>query len=142
MERLKQKRYRFAPAKRTYIPKRNSSKKRPLSVPTGDDKLVQEVVRILLERIYEPVFSEYSHGFRPNRSCHTALEQVRKEWTATKWLIEFDIRSFFDNMDHEVMVSLLEKRIDDKRFIKLIGCILKAGYLEEWKYHPTYSGTP
>lgn len=142
MERLKQKRYRFAPAKRTYIPKRNSSKKRPLGVPTGDDKLVQEVVRILLERIYETVFSEYSHGFRPNRSCHTALEQVRKEWTATKWFIEFDIRSFFDNMDHEVMVSLLEKRIDDKRFIKLIGCILKAGYLEEWKYHPTYSGTP
>jgi RNA-directed DNA polymerase len=142
MEQLKQKRYRFAPARRTYIPKRNSSKKRPLGVPTGDDKLVQEVARILLERIYEPIFSEYSHGFRPNRSCHTALKQVRKKWTAIKWFIEFDIRSFFDSMSHEVMVSLLVKRIDDKRFIKLIGCMLKAGYLEEWKYYPTYSGTP
>jgi RNA-directed DNA polymerase len=142
MEQLKQKRYRFTPAKRVYIPKRNSRKKRPLGVPTGDDKLVQEVVRILLERIYEPIFSEHSHGFRPNRSCHTALEHIRKKWTAIKWFIEFDIKSFFDSMSHEVMISLLEKKIDDKQFIKLIRCMLKAGYLEEWKYYPTYSGTP
>lgn len=142
IEQLKQKRYRLAPVKRIYIPKRNSSKKRPLGLPTGDDKLVQEVVRILLERIYEPIFSDSSHGFRPNRSCHTALEHVRKRWTAVKWFIEFDLRNFFDSMSHEVMVSLLEKKIDDKRFIKLIDCMLKAGYLEEWKYYPTYSGTP
>jgi len=80
MGQLKQKRYWFAPAKRVYIPKRTGSKKRSLGVPTGDDKLIQEVVRILLERIYEPIFSEHSHGFRPNRSCHTALEHVRKKW--------------------------------------------------------------
>ena len=142
MERLKKAKYRFTPARRTYIPKRTGNKKRPLGIPTGDDKLVQEVSRIMLERIYEPVFSENSHGFRPHRACHTALEQIRRYWTSTKWFIEFDIRGFFDNMNHEVMTKLLERKIDDKRFIKLIKGMLKAGYLEDWKYYPTYSGTP
>lgn len=139
---LKEEKYRFSPARRTYIPKRSGSKLRPLGIPTGDDKLVQEVVRILLERIYEPIFSEDSHGFRPNKSCHTALEQIQRGWSGIKWFVEFDIKGFYDNMDHEIMIQLLEKRIDDRRFIKLIGNMLKAGYLEDWKYHPTYSGTP
>ena len=142
ISKLKETKYKFTPVRRTYISKRSSNKKRPLGIPTGDDKLVQEVVRILLERIYEPIFSDDSHGFRSQRSCHTALRQIHKQWTGIKWFAEFDISGFFDSMDHSLLVELLEKKIDDKHFIKLIKCMLKAGYLEDWKYHPTYSGSP
>jgi group II intron reverse transcriptase/maturase len=99
-------------------------------------------VRMLLERIYEPVFSDWSHGFRPKRSCHTALQEVLDKWGGIKWILEIDIEGFFNNIDHEIMIKLLEEKIDDWRFIKIIRRMLQAGYIEDWKYHQTYSGTP
>jgi len=142
VELIRERRYKPKPVRRVNIPTKVAGKMRPLGIPSADDKLVQEVVRTILERIYEPLFKDSSHGFRPKRSCHTALRSMQKGWTGTKWFIDIDIKGYFNNINHDILMELLKKRIEDTQFLDLIRDMLKAGYVEDWQYHKTYSGTP
>ena len=130
----------WRPARRVDLPKKNGNL-RPLGLPDWSDKLVQEVRRLLLTAYYEPPWSSRSPGFRPQRACHSALREV-KQWDGTAWFIEGDLSQCFDKLDHQVLLTLLRENSHDERFIQLVKGLLEAGYLQDWKYHATLSGTP
>jgi len=141
IDKLRKERFRFKPVRRTRIPKKDGGT-RPLGIPNFSEKLVHEVLRMLLEAYYEPRFRNSSHGFRPGRGCHTALSHIKKKFRGSAWFIEGDISGCFDNIDHEVLMKILSRDIQDGRLLNLIHGCLKAGYMENWSYHKTHSGTP
>ena len=141
IDKIKHETYNPYPARRVYREKANGGK-RPLGIPSMDDKIIQEIIRSILESTHESTFSDDSHGFRPKKSCHTALTQIQKTYRGVRWFVEGDIKGFFDNINHHTLINILKRRINDEKFIRLIWKFLRAGYLEEWTYNNTFSGTP
>jgi group II intron reverse transcriptase/maturase len=141
IDTLRTERFYFRPSRRGTADKKNGGK-RPLGLPNFTEKLVQEVLRMVLEAYYEPRFKDSSHGFRTGRGCHTALTSVHHKFRATRWFIEGDIRGCFDNIDHDVLLTILSRDIQDGRLLNLIRKGLTAGVMEDWEYKPTCAGTP
>jgi group II intron reverse transcriptase/maturase len=141
IEAIRYERWQWTPVRRIAIPKRKGGK-RPLGMPTWSDKVVQDIIRSILEAYYEPQFSDHSHGFRPHRGCQTALTKIHDTWAGTKWFLEGDIKGCFDNIEHHTLMNILRENIQDNRFLRLIDGALKAGYCAEWTYHPSLSGSP
>lgn len=140
-EEILTEKYKFKPVKRTYII-RPDGRNRPLGLPTANDKIVQEVMRIILEAIYEPIFSKYSFGFRKGFGCHDALKHVDKRFRWVDFVIEGDIEQAYPTIDHTTLVKLLEKRIKDPRFIRLIRKLLKCGILDNKQTIWSKTGVP